>query len=298
DEVGASLHLFSDHYLSQVHQFVREKEAALWAEVDTALSKMDEATLRMQVAMFFELALHSKEDVTTFLKLSSRAADRLGFHWAQIVQLHSAWEREYEAGIREHVDRQGGVITLEDYYHRAMFGPLQGVYTGQTAQELIGFHPDSFFVTSSENKVFQALLARSLRPLWEGLGFPGRFDVVEMGAGNGSLAEGILQGVEELAERDPEWSRLKKALQYHIVEISPALAEKQAKRLERLGSKVRHHIQSAVHGALPRVASGVFLSNELVDMFSPTKLIHFEEELYAGQISGRGGVLQECLSST
>src|SRR4029450_2755794 len=142
----------------------------------------------------------------------------------------------------------------------------------------------------------QALLARSLGPLWEGLGFPGRFDVVEMGAGNRSLAEGILQGAEELAERDPEWSRLKKALQYHIVEISPALAEKQAKRLERFGSKVRHHIQSAVHGALPRVASGVFLSNELVDMFSPTKLIHFEEELYEVQISGRGGFLQECLA--
>ncbi|MFQ5953260.1 MAG: SAM-dependent methyltransferase, partial [Candidatus Omnitrophota bacterium] len=85
-----------------------------------------------------------------------------------------------------------------------------------------------------------------------------------------TLARDILDAAKEFSEKFDENEIGKKffeALQYTIVEISPALIERQKKdRLKRYASKVEWINASAVDVSLKDV-EGVFLSNELLDAF-------------------------------
>ena len=90
--------------------------------------------------------------------------------------------------------------------------------------------------------------------------------IIEMGAGNGSLAEQIIK-------RIGFWSRLK--LEYHIVESSEPLLKLQ---VQRLGKRNLLQWHKDPKSAL-RACSGkaLIISNELIDAF-PVELIQWEEQ--------------------
>ena len=90
--------------------------------------------------------------------------------------------------------------------------------------------------------------------------------IIEMGAGNGSLAEQIIK-------RIGFWSRLK--LEYHIVESSEPLLKLQ---VQRLGKRKLLQWHKDPKSAL-RACSGkaLIISNELIDAF-PVELIQWEEQ--------------------
>ncbi len=101
------------------------------------------------------------------------------------------------------------------------------------------------------------------------------FQIVEMGAGNGTFASDIMHG---LAYYNPDFQ-----YNYTIVERSSTLAAAQRARLEGLPVQV---IEGSAVTDLPQEVRGVFLSNELVDDLSskvvlttPQKAI---QELYVG----------------
>ncbi|MDE1824717.1 MAG: SAM-dependent methyltransferase [Candidatus Micrarchaeota archaeon] len=117
------------------------------------------------------------------------------------------------------------------------------------------------FSTSPEvSMYFGAAISSGLSGLWDHMGRPGRFSVVELGAGNGTLALDILSYATAIR---PDFF---KSLDYTIVEISGGLATVQEERLQEFRGKIRWVSGSAVKMPVSNVC-GAILSNELIDAF-------------------------------
>jgi SAM-dependent MidA family methyltransferase len=85
-----------------------------------------------------------------------------------------------------------GTISFADYMEIALYAP-GGFYDAPP----VG--PEGHFVTSPHaHPVFAELLSRGLRELWELLGSPQPFRVVEVGAGDGTLARRLLDHLADL----------------------------------------------------------------------------------------------------
>ncbi len=242
---------------------------------------------------FLDFALHARQEIGVCLFLARKLALTSGLDWAGLLrerqERRSAYERELASFVRE----EGDVVPFDRYYERAMFDPIIGTYTSKTAEHLIATgpspSPESFFRTASVEPSLAKSLFLYAQNLWARLGRPETFRIVEMGAGMGSLAEAVLSLIENLPVRDP----FRAAVTYTIVEKSPALARIQENRLGRFNARVEILRRSAVVGSLPVVRSGLFFSNELVDMFPPRKIVNAGGRLYEGYLAYRGGLLQE-----
>lgn len=127
----------------------------------------------------------------------------------------------------------------------ALYDPEHGYYT-----RLRGFGPDGDFITSPErHPAFGWLLARQARDLWEGLGQPLPFRILELGAGSGALAVSLL---DALSSDVPD-------VIYTIDEPSPALRDVQRERLQR------HSIRWEWAGATEKQKHHLILANEVID---------------------------------
>src|SRR6266571_5224741 len=79
--------------------------------------------------------------------------------------------------------REQGPITFADFMEAALYDPEEGFYTRPPVGE--GGH----FVTSPHvSRVFGELSGRQVEQMWEALGRPEPFSIVEAGAGDGTLA--------------------------------------------------------------------------------------------------------------
>jgi SAM-dependent MidA family methyltransferase len=142
-------------------------------------------------------------------------------------------------------------ITFADYMELVLYDPQFGYYASNA--DCIGKSGD--FITSPHlAPEFGELLAIQIKQLWEILGSPDRFSLVEMGAGQGLLAVQIL---EYLQRKHPEFFG---ALEYLIVETAPAMIAAQQQRLNAL--PVRWCEWSEIGD---RSIVGCFISNELID---------------------------------
>ena len=99
------------------------------------------------------------------------------------------------------------VIRFDEWMDRALYGPSGFYTTGGRA----GRRGD--FLTSPEvGPLFGAVVARALDAEWKRLGCPSEFQVVEVGAGPGTLARSILAAEPGVLRHG--------ALQYTCVEVS------------------------------------------------------------------------------
>ncbi len=155
-------------------------------------------------------------------------------------------------------------ISFADFMEQALYHPEHGYY--MTRRDRIGKAGD-FFTSSSVNALFGRLVARQLQQMFTLLG-GGAFQVVEQGAGEGHLAQDILDAIIEEA---PE---LYARLSYTLVEVSQDNRQRQEKNLASHIEKVSWCIDDNWS-----ITSGCFLSNELVDAF-PVHLV----EKHDGQI--------------
>jgi SAM-dependent MidA family methyltransferase len=159
------------------------------------------------------------------------------------------------AEIRDRLEREGR-MTFRDFMEMALYHPQHGYY--RSPREKMGRAGD--YLTSPEvHPLFGHMVGRQLAEMWEAMGSPARFDVLEMGAGNGLLARDILRWAQRL---NPPFFD---ALAYRIAETSPALVERQRYTLEALnlpeGKATWEQCPS------PGRTNGCVLSNELVDSF-------------------------------
>lgn len=142
-----------------------------------------------------------------------------------------------------------GPISFARFMELALYEPGDGYYASGKVR--IGKQGD-FFTNVSVGAFFGRLLAGQLVEVWERLGRPGDFTVVEQGAHDGTLAADVVSALSEL---------LPGGFRYLIIEPASFWRTEQEKVLGRFGDRIGWVDDVS---RLPRFR-GVHLSNELVD---------------------------------
>lgn len=155
-------------------------------------------------------------------------------------------------------------IPFATFMEMALYHPAGGYYNRQSnGRSPIGAKGD--FVTAPHMGAdFGELLAEQFVDMWNRLGRPYPFHVVEMGAGQGLIVRDVLSYLHR------HHFDCFEALNYLIVEQSKALIAEQKRQLAVLPSlaEAQARLQWCQwHEIPPESITGCFFSNELVDAF-------------------------------
>lgn len=162
--------------------------------------------------------------------------------------------------------RQRGPITFAEFMEACLYEPGLGYYT--SAGRKVGAEGD-FYTSINVHQIFGRVIARELHRMWEEMGRPSSFSLVEPGAAGGVLAEDILGALKEL---DPVCYG---AVTYRLIEREPSLRQAQQQRLAAHGGHVAWHDPAELEkGEL--TFTGCLLSNELLDSF-PVHLVQMTD---------------------
>ncbi len=149
-----------------------------------------------------------------------------------------------------------GPITFARFMALALGHPDGGYYTGPQARPTRG----GDFLTAPElHPIFGAALSRQLAEAWERLGRPGRFTLVEYGAGAGTLALAILAGLRDA--RSP----LADALVYAPIELNPHRLAELEERAASAGLPLVVPRAGLAHPDSAAPVAGAVLANEFLD---------------------------------
>ena len=107
------------------------------------------------------------------------------------MRLRSAVDQEIRALIQKH-----GRITFAQFMQACLYSPRGGFYSARGTR--ISTH---FGTSPTSHPVFGALIARQLEQMWHLLGDPPVFHVIEVGSGDGALAQSIVQACWRMAPR-------------------------------------------------------------------------------------------------
>lgn len=169
--------------------------------------------------------------------------------------------------LRAEIDAHGP-ISFARYMARALYEPGLGYYS--SGRVLLG--PRGDFITSAElGSVYARCLTRALAPVLKTLDAP---EVLEVGPGSGAFAADFAQAL--IAEGVP-------LFRYHLLEVSPALRERQIATLEH-----------RVPALMPRMVwleepptqgwEGVLIANEVIDAL-PVRVVAQRE----------AGLMERCV---
>ena len=171
-----------------------------------------------------------------------------------------------ELVIRDEILRNGP-ITFARFMGLALYHPTLGYYSGGgEGREPLGWTGD-YFTSGDVHPLWGWAIAHQLHQMWELLGRPARFDVIEPGAGRGLLAREVWRYARE---RAPDWAA---ALRYTLLDRAPPDSPLHSARRERLAADLDalDAPSDAVRWAsdladmVPRSLTGCVVANELVD---------------------------------
>ncbi len=178
--------------------------------------------------------------------------------------------RPLEAMIHDEIRREG-MITFARFMEMALYHPQGGYYFRAAEESRVGREGD-FMTSVSVGALFGRLLARKMAHVWEGMGQPTPFHLVEAGGFDGRLARDILEGLEADAPA------CRAAVEYYLVEPLPLLEVRQRETLRSFPVR-----WVGAFDELPPVR-GMIFGNELLDAF-PVHLLVRESS---------GAPLEEC----
>lgn len=164
-----------------------------------------------------------------------------------LTAAEAAHSRELGALIAAQLAARGGWLSFERFMELALYAPGLGYYSAGSVK--LGHGGD--FVTAPEvSPLFSRCLARQLAQVLATTGG----EILELGAGSGRMAAGLL---EELARLDclPE--------RYAILEVSADLAARQREALAALPAALRERVVWLER--LPAALTGVIVANEVAD---------------------------------
>lgn len=176
------------------------------------------------------------------------------------------------------------LYALDEFYNDAQYGPWGYYSTGNVLSPFYNQSTDrqefAHFTTypMALSPHFGRVLCRMLFMMWVRTGAPSNFEVFEFGAGSGQLAEDIRECVNynmlDIQNQDIA-SKFIKSFSYFIVERSPALAQRQARRgfrVIRADAQQDENCEMIRHHSTGPDSAGVVISNELLDAFAPIRL--------------------------
>jgi len=147
--------------------------------------------------------------------------------------------------------RRFGPITFADYMRECLYHPVHGYYSKAEAKRFA-----DYYTSVDVHPIFARLLARQFAEMWERLGRPAEFMLVEAGAGAGRFAAQVLDFCQA---KVPAFYA---ALRYVAVERSASRRE-QATIYSKPHATAGHFASSAEVPA--HIVAGCFFSNELID---------------------------------
>ena len=155
--------------------------------------------------------------------------------------------------------RADGPITFADFMRECLYHPSHGYYSRCSARRF-----GDYYTSVDVHPIFGRLLARQFAEMWEALGSPRPFVVVEAAAGVGRLAGHILDfSARELRE-------FYAALEYVAVERSAARRGEHAARLAQHAGAGRVTSAAELPHSIP---AGCIFSNELLDALPAHRVI-------------------------
>ena len=136
-----------------------------------------------------------------------------------------------EKELRTRIEFEGPQ-SIADYMMVCLNHPDHGYYTtgapvgGRASAQRSG----GDFITAPEiSQMFGEMIGVWCMEVWQALGSPASFNLVEIGPGRGTLMRDLLRVSDALPD-------FKKAAQVHLIEISPTLSEQQSLTLSDLAS--------------------------------------------------------------
>ena len=167
------------------------------------------------------------------------------------------------AQIRQACEAAGGTLCFDRFMELALYTPQLGYYSAPRSR----FGPQGDFVTAPEiSPLFAVCVARQVAQILDQIagvasvaGSVGA--VLEVGAGSGVLAEGVLDALQALGYANAD---------YFILERSAGARGFQRERLARFGEQVRWLDELPEQGF-----DGVIVANELLDAI-PAKCFQIE----------------------
>jgi SAM-dependent MidA family methyltransferase len=160
--------------------------------------------------------------------------------------------------LRESI-RRDGPMTFSDWMKAALYDPAEGYYC-RVDQTRWGREGD--YRTSPErSSLFAATFARYFAQLYDELGRPSHWTILEAGAGDGHLASGVLETLQKT------FPQVFSATCYVIDEVSPHSRSRARKRLQAFADRVEFKRLADVE-----IDPGVVFSNELLDAFPVHRL--------------------------
>ena len=183
-------------------------------------------------------------------------------------------ERKLVERIRAH-----GPMPFVEYMRSCLYDPEFGYYGRVESRRFA-----DFYTSVDVHPIFGRLVARQLAEMWDLLGRPAEFMVVESGAGTGRLAGHIL----DFAER--ELRAFYDSLQYVAVEQSLA---RRSGHQETIGAHLARG-RAASAAELPAgVPVGCILSNELLDALPVHRVVMLPKGLREVYVAEESGALTE-----
>ena len=185
-----------------------------------------------------------------------------------------------EAEIRHRI-RERGAITFAEFMELALFWPGGGYYL---TNDPIGSTGD-YYTSPHVHPAFGALLAVQLFQMWQILGCPDPFTVVESGAGIGMLCQDVMEHGSRIL---PEFSR---SLRYVCLDRLPVGG---MERNPGTGSPAPGISRITATGLPFRGVRGCLLSNEFLDSFPVHQVTMREGRLQEVYVTETNDELEEC----
>jgi SAM-dependent MidA family methyltransferase len=176
--------------------------------------------------------------------------------------------------------RRFGPVTFADYMRECLYHPVHGYYSKAESKRFA-----DYYTSVDVHPIFARLLARQFAEMWEHVGRPEEFTLVEAGAGVGRFAAQVLDFCEA------KLTEFYEALRYVAVERSGS-------RRERATIAAKSHAATghfAASAEVPEhVAAGCVFSNELVDAL-PVHRVVIERADRLKPAPLDGGAMKEIL---
>ena len=166
--------------------------------------------------------------------------------------------------IKKQIEKKGR-ITFAEFMDIALYWPGKGYYTSENVR----WGKDGDYLTSIDvSPVFGRLLAYQINEMWQNLGSPPQFSIIEVGAGREELSFHIRDTIKKLF---PEFY---KTADFQLVDVNPI-------HIQKLEERTSFH--SSIEDIKPGI-TGCIISNELIDAFPVHRVVEMDglKEIYVG----------------